>query len=197
MSRLIFASVLAGIAVFLWGFISHAVSPLGEAGLRSLPDEARLLDAMRATIPDKGLYFFPGVADLGNLSEDQQRAWADKIKAGPNGLLLFDPAGHEPLSIRQVMTELVNDFLAALVLSILLGYTSLSLWGRVAFGAAVGLMGWLAISVAYWNWYQFPSAFILAEGFNQVSAWALAALVLSTVLRRGSAPRTDSAGRHA
>ena len=59
MSRLIFASVLAGIAVFLWGFISHAVSPLGEAGLRSLPDEARLLDAMRATIPDKGLYFSP------------------------------------------------------------------------------------------------------------------------------------------
>jgi hypothetical protein len=197
MSRLIFASVLAGIAVFLWGFVSHALSPLGEGGLRSLPDEPRLLDAMRATIPDKGLYFFPGVADLGNLTEDQQRAWVDKMKAGPNGLLLFDPAGHEPLSMRQLVTELVNDFLAALVLGILLGYTNLSLWGRVAFGAAVGLMGWLAISVSYWNWYQFPSSFILAEGFNQVTAWALAALVLSIVVRRGLPTRTDSAGRHA
>lgn len=197
MSRLILASVLAGIAVFLWGFISHAVSPLGEAGLRSLPDESRLLDAMRATIPDKGLYFFPGVADLGNLTEDQQRAWVDKMKAGPNGLLLFDPAGHEPLSMRQLATELINDFLAALLLGILLGYTSLSLWGRVTFGAAVGLMGWLAISVAYWNWYQFPSPFILAEGFNQVIAWALAALVLSIVLRRELTTSKDSGGRHA
>jgi hypothetical protein len=197
MSRLIFASVLAGIAVFLWGFISHAVSPLGEAGLRSLPDEPRLLDAMRATIPEKGLYFFPGAADPGNLTEDQQRAWIDKMKAGPNGLLLFDPAGHEPLSMRQLMTELVNDFLAALLLGILLGYTTLSLWGRVAFGAAIGLMGWLAISVAYWNWYQFPSAYILAEGFNQVIAWALAALVFSVVIRRGSAARTNGGGSHA
>ncbi len=67
----------------------------------------------------------------------------------------------------------------------------------MAFGAAVGLMGWLAISVAYWNWYQFPSAYILAEGFNQVIAWALAALVFSIVLRRGSTTNKDREGRHA
>ena len=197
MNRLVFASVLAGIAVFLWGFISHAVTPIGEAGLRSLPDEAHLLDTMRATIPERGLYFFPGVENLGNMTEDEQRAWLDKMKAGPNGLLLFDPAGHEPLSMRQLVIEVINDILAALVLGILLGYTSLTLWGRVGFGAAAGLMGWLAISVPYWNWYQFPSAFILAEGFNQVVAWALAALVLSVVVRRGVATSTDSGGRHA
>jgi hypothetical protein len=197
MSRLLFASVLAGIAVFLWGFISHAVSPLGEAGLRSLPDEAHLLDTMRATIPERGLYFFPGVEDLGKMTEDQQRAWVDKMKAGPNGLLLFDPSGHEPLSMRQLVIELINDILVALVLAILLGFTSLNLWGRVGFGAAAGLMGWLAISVPYWNWYQFPWAFIVAEGFSQVVAWALAALVLSIVVRRRLATSTDSGDRHA
>ena len=139
MNRLFFASVLAGFAVFLWGFVSQALSPLGEAGLKSLPNESPVLDAMRANIPDKGLYFFPGAPAAGKLSEDQQRQWIDKMKAGPNGLLLFDPAGHEPLSMQQLITELVNDFLCALLLGILLGYTHLSLWGRVAFGAALGL----------------------------------------------------------
>ncbi|HZF25830.1 MAG TPA: hypothetical protein VEZ88_06175 [Steroidobacteraceae bacterium] len=194
MSRLIFASTVAAIAVFLWGFISHVVSPLGEAGVTSLPNESALLDLMRANIPEKGLYFFPGVGDIDNLTEDQQRAWADKIKAGPNGLLLFDPAGHAPLSAQQLITELISDFLAAFLLGILLGYTSLSLWGRVAFGAGVGLVGWLSISVGYWNWYQFPTTYILAQGFDLVTAWALAALVLSLVLRRASklASSTDA-----
>ena len=187
MNRLVFASVLAGIAVFIWGFVSHALSPLGEAGLSSLPNETPIVEVMRTHIPDKGLYFFPGAPAAGTLSEDQQRQWMDRIKAGPNGLLLFDPAGHEPLSVQQLITELVNDFLAALLLGILLGYTRLSLWGCVAFGAAVGLMAWLAISVAYWNWYQFPASYILAEGFGQVVAWALAALVISFVMRRASA----------
>ena len=143
---------------------------------------------MSANIPDRGLYFFPGAPAAGKLSEDQQRQWIDRMKAGPNGLLLFDPAGHEPLSVRQLITELISDFLGALVLGILLGYTGLGLWGRVAFGAAVGLMGWLSVSVAYWNWYQFPTPYALAEGFALVSAWALAALVLSVVMRRASTP---------
>jgi hypothetical protein len=192
MSRMIFASTVTAIAVFGWSFLLHVATPLGTAGLSSLPNEPALLDLMRANIPDKGLYYFPGVGDLDNLTEDQQRAWADKIKAGPNGLLLFDPAGHEPLSAQQLLVELVNDFLAALLLCILIGFTSLGFWGRVAFGGAVGLMGWLAISVAYWNWYQFPTAYILAEGFEQVLTWAIAALVLSLVMRRKDLPATTT-----
>lgn len=190
MSRMIFASSVTAIAVFVWSFLLHAATPLGSAGLSSLPNEPALLDLMRANIPDKGLYFFPGVGDLDNLTEDQQRAWADKIKAGPNGLLLYDPAGHEPLSAQQLIIELVNDFLAALLLCILIGFTTLSLWGRVAFGGAIGLMGWLALSVAYWNWYGFPTAYVLAEGFEQVLTWAIAALVLSLVMRRKAPPAT-------
>jgi hypothetical protein len=192
MNRLIFASALAGIAVFIWGFISHALSPLGEAGLSSLPNEAPILEAMRANIPAKGLYFFPGVGTHTDLTEDERRALIDRMKAGPNGLLLYDPEGHELITPGQLVIELINDFLAALLLGILLGYTSLGLVGRVAFGATVGLMAWLAISVSYWNWYGFPTTYILAEGFGQVSAWALAALVLSLVMRRASASASAS-----
>lgn len=188
MNRLIFASVLAGIAVFVWGFISHALSPLGEAGLSSLPNEAPIVEAMRANIPAKGLYFFPGVGDHPDLTEDERRALIDRMKAGPNGLLLYDPEGHELITPGQLMIELIDDFIGALLLGILLGYTSLGLAGRVAFGATVGLMTWLAISVSYWNWYGFPATYILAEGFGQVTAWALAALVLSVVMRRASGP---------
>ncbi|HKE44434.1 MAG TPA: hypothetical protein VKB41_07840 [Steroidobacteraceae bacterium] len=188
MSRLILASTLAAMAMFVWGFL--ASTRLGSVGISPLPNEPALLDLMRANIPEKGLYFFPGVGDLDNLTEDQQRAWMDKIKAGPNGLLLFDPAGHEPLSARQILTEIISDFLGALLLCILLGFTNLSLWGRVGFGATVGLMAWLTSSVGYWNWYGFPTPYVLAEGFGQVIQWALAALVLTLVMRRKAAPPT-------
>lgn len=184
--RLILAGALAGIAVFIWGALAHVLLPLGEAGIRSMPNEAPVLDAMRTNLTEKGLYFFPGMSMDGRATAEQEKDWMARMQDGPNGILVYDPAGHEALSARQLGTELVNDILGGILLGYLLGFTTLGLWGRVAFGAAVGLMGWLAVSVPYWNWYGFPTAFTLGEGVDQVVAWALAALVLSLVMRRRS-----------
>lgn len=184
MGRLIIAGVVAGLAVFVWGVISHVVLPLGEAGIRSMPNEAPVIESLRANVPEKGLYFFPGFPGDGSMTEEQQNQWAARLRAGPHGILIYDPAGAGMISLRQLAIEVISSILAALLLGYLLSFTSLSLTGRVAFGAGAGLMAWLAVSIPHWNWYQFPIAFTLAEGLDQVVAWGLAALVLSLIARR-------------
>ena len=39
--NIILARIARGIAIFIWSFCSHTVLPLGEVGVKMLPNEAR------------------------------------------------------------------------------------------------------------------------------------------------------------
>jgi hypothetical protein len=44
--RIILAGVLGGIVMFIWTSIAHMVLPLGETGIREIPNESRVLAAL-------------------------------------------------------------------------------------------------------------------------------------------------------
>ena len=49
---------------------------------------------------------------------------------------------------------------------------------------AAGVFSWASIEIAYWNWYGFPAAFVLAELIDQVVGWSLATLAMVWLWRR-------------
>ena len=51
MNRILFAALLAGLGMFLWEFVAHMVTPLGEAGFRVVPNESNFVASMKAQIP--------------------------------------------------------------------------------------------------------------------------------------------------
>ena len=62
MKRLFLAALLGAVAMFIWTSIAHMALPLGEAGIREIPNEAAVLGAMESSIAKKrGLYVFPGL----------------------------------------------------------------------------------------------------------------------------------------
>ena len=78
MKRIFLAALLGGIAMFIWTSIAHMALPLGEAGIREIPNEAALLDAMRSSVGKKpGLYVFPGLG-LGDNPTHEERSTAMK-----------------------------------------------------------------------------------------------------------------------
>ena len=61
MKRIFLAGLLGGIAMFIWTSIAHMALPLGEAGIREIPNEAAVLSAMQSNIAEKpGFIIFPG-----------------------------------------------------------------------------------------------------------------------------------------
>jgi hypothetical protein len=59
--RVLLVGLLGGIAMFIWVSIAHMVLPLGETGMREIPNEAPLLVAMQGQMGNSGgLYLFPG-----------------------------------------------------------------------------------------------------------------------------------------
>ena len=63
------AGILAGLLVFVWGFVSHMIFKLGESSLSKLPQEEATLAVMAKEIPQPGLYFFPYMEDLSSLAD--------------------------------------------------------------------------------------------------------------------------------
>ena len=89
--RILLAAILGGIALFVWGSVSHLALGLGEIGIKELPNEQPVLASLRAGISEPGFYFFPGMAIPAGASAEQKNAAAKKFEekymAGPTGIL--------------------------------------------------------------------------------------------------------------
>jgi len=189
--KILLAGLVGGIVIYIWGIISHLVLPLGMVGIRQVPNEQMVVSALRESIQESGFYFFPGWEHSPNMTEEEQKAamqrWEEKIRQGPNGILIYTPEGQSPVSASQMLIELLSNIAGALVAAFLLARAVSGIagfGGRVLFVALLGLFASLAIDVSYWNWYSFPGSFTLAALIDQVVGWGLAGLPLAAILKR-------------
>ena len=141
------------------------------------------MQALKMNITEPGLYFYPGMDMSADLSKEQQAVWEAKYKAGPVGLILFDPEGGDVMPPSQLITELVTNVIAAVFVGLILVNIGGTFRKRVAVVGLIGVIGWVSISLSYWNWYRFPTPFILAEGLDQVIGWTLVGIVLAKMTR--------------
>jgi hypothetical protein len=175
MQRTLLAAVVGGAVVFAWGAVTHLALPLGDMGISVAPAEAEVVAALKAGLPDPGLYFLPDMRDVQP---------ADKPPSGPSAFLAWRPDTSYGMGAN-LGVEFATGFLAALIAALLLGRcaagASVLRKGLIAMG--LGLFGWLSISASYWTWYGFSDGFFLSEGIQQAVGWLLAGLAMGALLR--------------
>src|SRR5437588_13032667 len=116
MKRLLLAGLLGGLALFVWESVAHMALPLGEAGVKSLPNEAPVLAGLKQNIQEPGFYFFPAGDSMkpGMTSEQQRQAFDNQAKlmrAGPAGILVIHPEGMEAITAGKLLTQFGADVL--------------------------------------------------------------------------------------
>jgi hypothetical protein len=183
MRKVIIGGIVAGLVVFIWGFVSHVILPLGEVGIRQIPNEDAVVGAVKDSISEPGFYFFPGMDLRRKPTEEEERAWTAKYAAGPSGVLIYHPQGETPMSPRQLGTEALTNIIAAWIAALLIWQVAGGFGARVLFVTLLGLFSWVTISVPYWNWYRFPADFTIAEAIDQIVGWLLAGLVLAAIVK--------------
>src|SRR5437879_1472071 len=172
--RIIIGGFVAGVAMFMWGAISHMVLGLGEAGIKQIPDEAQVIPAMQANIKETGFYFFPGMDQTAGMTKEQKAAaekkWCEKYLAGPRGVLIYHPDGEQALSTKQLLSQLGAQIIVGIILAIVLAQArGLTSYGaRVGLVTLLGLLPFLMVNFPYWNWYGFPSTFTLMQLVDQL-----------------------------
>ena len=96
--KILLAGILGGIVMFIWTSIAHMFLPLGETGIREIPNEAAVLDAMKTNIGEnRGLYIFPGLGLGPNPTREQKneamKHTNEKLATNPSGIFMYYPPG--------------------------------------------------------------------------------------------------------
>lgn len=180
-TKLFIPSLLAGLAMFVWGVVSHMLLPIGSAGIKEIPNENIVVDVMKANITQPGFYFFPS-AGMTSSKADEQQKWVDKYKAGPVGIMIYQPTGKEPMAPMYLVTELITNFFAAFFAAIVLmaiGNNLKNFLHRSLIIALLGLIASVSIDFSYWNWYSFPTSFTIASLIDQTVGFFCVGLVLA------------------
>jgi hypothetical protein len=187
--RILIAGVLGGVAMFIWSSIAHMVLPLGEAGMKEIPDEATVTRELHRSLADKsGLYIFPGLGVGENATREQKHAAMkkamDKVATAPSGIVMYNSA--RPFSFARYLTiEFITEVVEATLAVFLLAQTTLgSFAGRVGFITLAGVLAAIATNVPYWNWYGFPAVYTLSYMFIQIVGFVCAGIIAALVLRR-------------
>ena len=181
--RILVAAIAGGLVMFVWSAVAHLFLGVGEAGIKSIPNEAPVVAALKANISEPGLYFVPGM-DMSRRPTDEEMAlWTAKYQAGPDAIIVYTPVGDTPMSARQLGVEFISNVLAALAGAFILSWSVPSFGKRVILATLIGLAAWLSINVSYWEWYHFPGTFVGSELLEQGVGWFLSGFAMACVLK--------------
>ena len=182
-NRPVLAGILGGIGMFLWSSVAHMALPLGDVGIREIPNEEAVLAPMSATLGhESGMYLFPGMGS-GTNSERQAR-YEKKTAANPSGMLIYHPPGAPAMTPGQLITEFAKEMLMALGAVLLLARTKIFEYsGRVGFLAAIGAIAAVGTNVSYWNWYGFPSSYTVAAILIEWGGFLVAGLIAAAMVK--------------
>lgn len=191
MKRVFLAAVLSGIAVFLWGAISHMLLPVGMMGVgHTGPADAEILAVMDKNLDKPAVYMLPDYPEDRDLTQEEQDALMQRYSDGPTAFLVFQPSGMNPgyamYFIWEILAGILGGFLAAFVV---FKSGAEHFWCKVGTVTIMGLFAWVTISIPYWNWYRFPTSFTLGQGIDEVVGWFLGGLIIAWLVK----PKQDHA----
>ncbi len=182
MKRVFIAAATGCVILFIWGALSHLVLFIGS-GFTPLPNEDNTLKTLESSLPKQGLYFFPG-KDFRHSTKEQETAFQQKFRTGPVGIIVYRPVGGDPFSAQKLFTQLASNFITTFILAFIATFIQLPYWKRVLLISLLGVLACASVSTIYWNWYEFPTSFFLAQIADQVIGFFLSGLFIVHISRQ-------------
>src|SRR5213596_4598 len=186
--RTLLAGVLGGIVMFIWTSIAHMALPLGEAGIREIPNESAALSAMQSNIGgNTGLYILPGPGIGKNVTRQEKseamKHMSEKMAANPSGILMYHAPGRPFTLGKWLGAEFGKELLEAILVVFLFAQTRIvSFAGRVGFVLVAGILAAISTNVSYWNWYGFPGIYTASYMLIQIVGFFFVGVVAALLL---------------
>ena len=187
--KIALGGVLGGLALFVWGMVSHMALGLTDSSVKSLPDEAATVGMLREQLKSPALYLFPG-AGMDAAPPDQQeaamKAWSEAYRRGPRGILIYEPTGGNPSMASLLLTQLGVNLVVCLIAAWVLGQGAPAVpkyVNRVCLVSALGLLAAVFVDVPYWNWYSFPAHYTLMAIVDRTVGMTVAGLVIARFVK--------------
>ncbi len=186
--KLILATVLGGLTLFLWGFISHSLLGWYAPQYRTFTNQDAVEEAIVSGVSGSGLFLLPNMTPQQKSLPSAERAVAEaemmeRLFRGPMvfAVIRVGPSASFPVLL---LIQLLLSLLAALTAAWLLYRAGFATYGsRVAFVAALSLPIVLWAKLPAWNWWSFPAGFTFVESVDALIGWTLLGVVLGRLIR--------------
>ncbi|KAF1003241.1 MAG: hypothetical protein GAK28_04848 [Luteibacter sp.] len=184
--RIAIATLIGGLALFLWGAFAHMVLPLGEMSMRAPLAEDPVIAALKQGLPaEQGIYVLPHFDPSMHADKEALATFSAKTRSNPYAFIVYAPEGRDPMAMGpQLAGQWLSDTLGVLIFTLVLFRYGASVPRGVTLGLAIGVIAWLSLSVPFWNWYRFPAAFTFGYLIEQAFGWAFAGAVSGWWLSR-------------
>lgn len=204
MVRVVIAGLVAGVALFMWGFASWVVLTWHNRTFRELPQEKDLVAAFREHLPltdsqttQSGAYRIPWIVES-ELETDEARQkaeidWRNRHLDGPVAYLFYSEDGSDPMAPQRLAAgvglDMLIGFFAALAVFIALpGRPNFFL--RVGLVLAMGFFTVLMTHVTDWNFMYRPDDYTLIMCADNLIGSLVVGIVVAAIVRPGPKPAT-------
>ncbi|NIR46487.1 MAG: hypothetical protein GWM93_19280 [Gemmatimonadetes bacterium] len=171
----ILLSGLAGVVLFVWGFVAHGLLPFHDGVFHAFGDETRVAAVLAEQGGEPGVYYLPIGADQAT----------DRLRAFVN----LQPPGAGPGTGQQIAVGLLIQILAAFVgITLVAGTPEAGYARRVGRFALLGLIIGFSSQGFYWNWFGFPSDYAMVMILDNLIGWTLAGLAVAGLMGADAGP---------
>ncbi len=179
MKKQLIATLVGGIILFIWQFLSWAAIPIHKSEYGYTANQDKIMEALNQNLTEEGTYMLPGVPP--GASQEQSEASMQSSIGKPWASITY----HKAMNVNMGMNMfrgLVIDLLAAFLLtSVLLKFETINMRTALQASVFIGIIGYLTIPYLYSIWFETNSIGHLIDAFGQ---WALVGLWLGWWLPR-------------
>ena len=167
--------VVAGIVLFVWGFVSWMALPWHKDTLNAFKDEKAVAEVIKVNAVHSGMYFMPM----------QGMEMAEQKSSLPMVFSSVHLEGVSPSMTKQIITGLIGQILAATLVGwLLLQVSGLNYFQRVGFVVVFAVAASIISYLPNWNWFAFDTNFSLVLVADTLISWFLAGLVLAWICKK-------------
>jgi hypothetical protein len=187
-TRILIAGIIGGVVMFIWSFIAHEFLPIGELGIKVMPNEDVVTSTLFTNLRDPGFYIFPSGGLTPSATREQKEAARKKAEeqmaSGAAGVLIYCP-GRIFNFPKRLGIEFATEVLESILAVFLLAQTQISgFGGKVGFILVAGILASITTNVPYVNWYGFPKDYALGYMTTQIVGFLLVGIVAALILRQ-------------
>ena len=181
MKGLAIGSVLAAIAMFLFGFLYFG--PLNGLGaVSSGADTGVMQEALRSGVPATGTYVIPDMS----LYLNDADGFATAHEAGPRAMLHVQKAGAGVMDVKVMIVGFVHMLVVAFILGVILQMVLPAVptyAGKIVFIAILGLLAGLWVDFGQVVWWSHPVKYHMLNTVYHVVSFAIAGAVLGKFVK--------------
>lgn len=188
MGRIILASLLSGIALYIWGMMSWMVLLLHDGTVRPLPDPQAVVDVLNKQDLESGFYIYPSFPEDSSSEGTEMQEFEKRHQAGPIFSVVFKPEGTPSMPpammIAGLLINIVSSFVAASLLSMAINSGAcFTYFQRFRFVALLGVFASIVSFLALKNWMYFPTDFTRAMMLDLIISWIIGGLVIAALIK--------------